>query len=172
MAEEVNKLGIEGEHPLEDTVVKVFRCSKVVKGGRRFSFAALVVVGDRNGTVGIGYGKANEVPPAVEKGVKDAKKSLHKIALVNGTLPHKIIGKCRATSITMVPASPGTGVIAGSSARAVLEYAGVSNVLTKINGSTSAKNVVKAAMDGLLKLRNKEMVESLRGVEVDVVKRW
>ncbi len=172
MAEEVNRLGIEGEHPLEDTVVKVFRCSKVVKGGRRFSFAALVVVGDRNGTVGIGYGKANEVPPAVEKGVKDAKKNLHEIALVNGTLPHKIIGKCRATSITMVPASPGTGVIAGSSARAVLEYAGVRNVLTKINGSTSAKNVVKAAMDGLLNLRNKEMVESLRGVEVEVVKRW
>ena len=172
MAEEVNRLGIEGEHPLEDTVVKVFRCSKVVKGGRRFSFAALVVVGDHNGTVGIGYGKANEVPPAVEKSVKDAKKNLHKIALVNGTLPHKIIGRCRATSITMVPASPGTGVIAGSSARAVLEYAGVSNVLTKINGSTSAKNVVKAAMDGLLKLRNKEMVESLRGVEVEVVKRW
>lgn len=172
MAEEVNKLGIEGEHPLEDTVVKVFRCSKVVKGGRRFSFAALVVVGDHNGTVGIGYGKANEVPPAVEKAVKDAKKNLHKIALVDGTLPHKIIGRCRATSITMVPASPGTGVIAGSSARAVLEYAGVSNVLTKINGSTSAKNVVKAAMDGLLKLRNKEIVESLRGVEVEVVKRW
>ena len=172
MAEEVNRLGIEGEHPLEDTVVKVFRCSKVVKGGRRFSFAALVVVGDHNGTVGIGYGKANEVPPAGEKGVKDAKKNLHKIAWVNGTLPHKIIGRCRATSITMVPASPGTGVIAGSSARAVLEYAGVSNVLTKINGSTSAKNVVKAAMDGLLKLRNKEMVESLRGVEVEVIKRW
>ena len=172
MAEEVNRLGIEGEHPLEDTVVKVFRCSKVVKGGRRFSFAALVVVGDHNGTVGIGYGKANEVPPAVEKGVKDAKKNLQKISLVNGTLPHKIIGKCRATSITMVPASPGTGVIAGSSARAVLEYAGVSNVLTKINGSTSAKNVVKAAMDGLLKLRNKEMVESLRSVEIEVVKRW
>jgi len=172
LAEEVNRLGIEGEHPLEDTVVKVFRCSKVVKGGRRFSFAALVVVGDHNGTVGIGYGKANEVPPAVEKGVKDAKKNLHKIALVNGTLPHKIIGRCRATSITMVPASPGTGVIAGSSARAVLEYAGVSNVLTKINGSTSAKNVVKAALDGLLKLRNKEMVESLRGVEVETVKRW
>jgi small subunit ribosomal protein S5 len=172
LAEEVNRLGIEGEHPLEDTVVKVFRCSKVVKGGRRFSFAALVVVGDHNGTVGIGYGKANEVPPAVEKGVKDAKKNLHKIALVSGTLPHKIIGRCRATSITMVPASPGTGVIAGSSARAVLEYAGVSNVLTKINGSTSAKNVVKAAMDGLLKLRNKEMVESLRGVEIEVIKRW
>jgi small subunit ribosomal protein S5 len=160
------------EQPLEDTVVKVFRCSKVVKGGRRFSFAGLVVVGDRNGTVGIGYGKANEVPPAVEKAVKDAKKNLHKIALVEGTLPHKIVGKCRATQITMVPASPGTGVIAGSSARAVLEYAGVHNVLTKINGSTSAKNVVKAVMDGLTRLRDKETIEALRGVEIEAIKRW
>ena len=170
MAEEM-KQAME-EQPLEDTVVKVFRCSKVVKGGRRFSFAGLVVVGDRNGTVGIGYGKANEVPPAVEKAVKDAKKNLHKIALVEGTLPHKIVGKCRATQITMVPASPGTGVIAGSSARAVLEYAGVHNVLTKINGSTSAKNVVKAVMDGLTRLRDKETIESLRGVEIEAIKRW
>ncbi len=171
MAEEA-RMSIQGEQPLEDTVVKVFRCSKVVKGGRRFSFAALVVVGDRDGTVGIGYGKANEVPPAVEKAVKDAKKNLHNIALVEGTLPHKIVGKCRATTITMVPASPGTGVIAGNSARAVLEYAGVKNVLTKINGSTSAKNVVKAVIDGLIRLRNKEMIESLRGVEIETVKRW
>ena len=172
MAEEAIRSGIKDEQPLEDTVVKVFRCSKVVKGGRRFSFAALVVAGDRNGTVGIGYGKANEVPPAVEKAVKDAKKNLYNIALVDGTLPHKVVGKCRATSITMLPASPGTGVIAGSSARAVLEYAGVRNVLTKINGSTSAKNVVKAVMNGLSKLRNKEMVKSLRGVEIETVKRW
>lgn len=172
MAQEAVKVGIQGEQPLEDTVVKVFRSAKVVKGGRRFSFASLVVVGDRNGTVGIGYGKANEVPPAVEKAIKDAKKNLHNITLVDGTLPHKIVGKCRATSITMVPASPGTGVIAGSSARAVLEYAGVRNVLTKINGSTSAKNVVKAVMNGLLKLRDKEAVESLRGVKIEAVKRW
>lgn len=172
MAQEAVKVGIQGEQPLEDTVVKVFRSAKVVKGGRRFSFASLVVVGDRNGTVGIGYGKANEVPPAVEKAIKDAKKNLHNISLVDGTLPHKIVGKCRATSITMVPASPGTGVIAGSSARAVLEYAGVRNVLTKINGSTSAKNVVKAVMNGLLKLRDKEAVESLRGVKIEAVKRW
>ena len=171
MAEEA-RMSIQGEQPFEDTVVKVFRCSKVVKGGRRFSFAALVVVGDHDGTVGIGYGKANEVPPAVEKAVKDAKKNLHKISLVEGTLPHGVVGKCRATSITMVPASPGTGVIAGNSARAVLEYSGVKNVLTKINGSTSAKNVVKAVMDGLIKLRNKEMIESLRGVEIETVKRW
>jgi small subunit ribosomal protein S5 len=154
------------EKPLEDTVVKVYRCAKVVKGGRRFSFAALVVVGDRAGTVGLGYGKANEVPLAVEKGMKDAKKSLHKIALVGRTIPHKVIGRYRATKIVLVPASAGTGVIAGSSARSVLEYAGVQDVLTKIYGSTSAKNVVKATLDGLLNLRNQEMVESIRGVEL------
>ena len=172
MAQEAVKIGIPSEQAFEDTVVKVFRSAKVVKGGRRFSFAALVVVGDRNGTIGIGYGKANEVPPAVEKAVKDAKKNLNDVSLVGGTLPHKVVGKCRATSITMVPASPGTGVIAGGAARAVLEYAGVRNVLTKINGSTSAKNVVKAVMDGLLRLRDKEAIESLRGVKIEAVKRW
>jgi small subunit ribosomal protein S5 len=166
------KLSAQEEQPLEDTVVKIFRCSKVVKGGRRFSFAALVVIGDRAGTVGIGYGKANEVPLAVEKGIKDAKKSLHKIALDGRTIPYKVEGKYRATKIALVPASPGTGVIAGSSARSVLEYAGVQDVLTKVYGSTSAKNVVKATMDGLLKLRSKEMVESLRGIEVETIKRW
>jgi len=172
LALEPVKLSDQEGKPLEDTVVKIFRCSKVMKGGRRFSFAALVVVGDRAGTVGVGYGKANEVPLAVEKAVKDAKKSLHKIALVGQTIPHQINGRYRATKITLVPASPGTGVIAGSSARAVLEYAGVQNVLTKIYGSTSAKNVVKATLDGLLKMRSKEMVESLRGVEVEAMKRW
>lgn len=166
------KLSAQEEQLLEDTVVKVFRCSKVVKGGRRFSFAALVVVGDRAGTVGIGYGKANEVPLAVEKGIKDAKKSLHKIALVGRTIPYQVSGKYRATKVILVPASPGTGVIAGSSARAVLELSGVQDVLTKVYGSTSAKNVVKATLSGLLKLRSKEMVESLRGVEVEAVKRW
>ena len=168
MAEELIRSEVPGEVPIEDTVVKVYRCSKVVKGGRRFSFAALVVAGDRNGTIGIGYGKANEVPPAVEKGVKEAKKNLHRIPLVDGTLPHAVVGRCRATQVRLVPAGAGTGVIAGSSARAVLEYAGVRNVLTKIYGSTSAKNVVKAVMDGLLRLRDKASVEALRGVEVEV----
>lgn len=163
---------IQDESPLEETTVKVFRCAKVVKGGRRFSFAALVVVGDHAGTVGAGYGKAKEVPMAVEKGSKDARKNLHKIALVGRTIPHKVVGKYRATKIILVPASPGTGVIAGSSARAVLEYAGVQDVLTKIVGSTSAKNVVKAVLNGLLKLRNVEMVAALRGVEIKAVKRW
>ena len=154
------------EKPLEDTVVKIFRCAKVVKGGRRFSFAALVVVGDRAGTVGVGYGKAKEVPLAVEKGIKDAKKNLQSIALLGRTIPYQVNGRYRATKIALVPASPGTGVIAGSSARAVLEYAGVQDVLTKVYGSTSAKNVVKATLDGLLKLRSKEMVEHLRGVSL------
>ena len=171
MAEEA-RLMITDESPLEDTVIKVFRCSKVVKGGRRFSFAALVAVGNRQGTVGIGYGKAREVPMAVEKAVKDAKKNMRNVALKEETIPHQIIGKYRATQITMLPASPGTGVISGSNARAVLELAGVHNVLTKIYGSTSAKNVVKATMDGLSRLRNKETFESLRGVEIETVKRW
>jgi small subunit ribosomal protein S5 len=171
LAVEPVRLSGQEERLFEETVVKVFRCAKVVKGGRRFSFAVLVVVGDRAGTVGIGYGKANEVPLAVEKGIKDARKSLHKIPLLGRTIPHQISGKYRATKVTLVPASPGTGVIAGSSARAVLELAGVQDVLTKVYGSTSAKNVVKATLDGLLKLRNKEMVESLRGVEIESAKR-
>ncbi len=167
MAEEAIRTEMYGEQPLEETVVKVYRNAKVVKGGRRFSFAALVVVGDRNGTVGYGYGKANEVPPAVEKAIKDAKKNLKKIVVVNDTLPHQIHGKCRATDVLMMPASPGTGVIAGSSARAMLELAGVRNVLTKIYGSRSPKNVVKAVMAGLVKLQNKETIESLRGVKIE-----
>ncbi len=172
MAQDAFKALEQEEALLEDTVVKVYRCAKVVKGGRRFSFAALVVVGDRSGTVGFGYGKANGVPAAVEKGIKEAKKDLRKISLSGRTIPHRITGKFGSTRIAIVPASPGTGVIAGSSARAVLEYAGVQDVLTKVYGSTSAKNVVKATMDGLLRLRSKEMVEALRGVEVQPVKRW
>ena len=172
MALETVNASSQQEQPLEETVVKVFRCAKVVKGGRRFSFAALVVLGDRAGTVGVGYGKANEVPLAVEKGIKDAKKTLRKINLLDRSIPHQVIGRFGAVKIILVPASPGTGVIAGSSARAVLELAGVQDVLTKVFGSTTAKNVVKATLDGLLKLRSKEIVESLRGVEVETVKRW
>jgi small subunit ribosomal protein S5 len=172
LALEAVNISEQQEQPLEETVVKIFRCAKVVKGGRRFSFAALVVLGDRSGTVGIGYGKANEVPLAVEKGIKDAKKTLNKINLLDRTIPHQVIGRFGGTKIIIIPASPGTGVIAGGSARAVLELSGVQDVLTKVVGSTTAKNVVKATMDGLLKLRSKEMVESLRGVEVEAVKRW
>lgn len=172
MAVEPVKITGQEEKPLEDTVVKVYRCAKVVKGGRRFSFAALVVVGDRSGNVGVGYSKANEVPAAVEKAVKDAKKCLNKICLVGRTIPHQVTGHYRSTKIIMLPANPGTGVIAGSSARAVLEYAGVQDVLTKVIGSTSAKNTVKATLDGLMKLRSKEMIQSFRGVEIEAVKRW
>jgi small subunit ribosomal protein S5 len=132
----------------------------------------MVAVGDRTGTVGIGYGKAKEVPMAVDKAIKDAKKNLKRVAISGQTIPHQIIGKFGATKITMIPASPGTGVIAGASARAVLELAGVHDVLTKVYGSTTTKNVVKATMDGLLRLRNPEEVERLRGVAVQAVKRW
>ena len=154
------------ELDLKEKPIYINRVAKVVKGGRRFSFAALVVVGDRAGNVGAGYGKAREVPLAVEKGMKDAKKAMHTIPLVGSTIPHQVIGRFRATKVVLVPASPGTGVIAGSSARAVLEYAGVHDVLTKVYGSTAAKNVVKATLDGLLKLRSKETIEALRGVAV------
>lgn len=172
MAIDTVRLSEQEEQPLQDTVVKVYRSAKVVKGGRRFGFGALVVIGDRSGTVGIGYGRANEVPAAVEKGIKEAKKDLHKVVLLGRTIPHQVTGKFEATKIILVPASPGTGVIAGSSARAVLEYAGVQDVLTKVYGSTSAKNVVKATLNGLLKLRSKETVAAIRGVEVETIKRW
>lgn len=170
MAEDL-KISVQ-ENPVEETVIKVFRCAKVVKGGRRFSFAAMVAVGDRSGRVGIGYAKAKEVPMAVDKAIKDARKSLHRVVLNGQTLPHQSMGKFGATKITLVPASPGTGVIAGAGARAVLELAGVHNVLTKVYGSTNTKNVVRATMDGLLKLRSPETIGELRGVTVEPVKRW
>lgn len=154
------------ERPLEDTVVKICRSAKVVKGGRRFHFEAIVVVGDRAGAVGIGYGKANEVPAAVEKGLKDAKKNLVHVCLDNNTIPHQVTAKYGATEITLVPARPGTGVKAGLSARAVLEYAGVRDVLSKIYGSTNAKNVVKATLRALMQLRSKQMVEQIRGISL------
>jgi small subunit ribosomal protein S5 len=171
LAQETLVGSAQEEKLLEDTVVKIYRSAKVVKGGRRFSFEALVVVGDRAGKVGVGYGKANEVPLAVEKGLKDAKKSLNQVALVGRTIPHKVIGKAESTKVVLVPAGPGTGVIAGASARAVLELAGVQDVLTKVYNSTSPKNVVKATLDGLLKLRTKEVVESLRGVNIETVEK-
>ena len=150
-----------------ETVVKIYRCSTVVKGGRRFSFAALVVVGDRTGHVGWGYGKANEVPLAVEKAMKEARKSLQPVTLADNTIPHRVVGRFGASSIILLPAREGTGVIAGASARAVLELAGVQDVLTKIQGSTSPKNVVKATLDGLMKLRSPQQVQELRGVALD-----
>ena len=119
------------ERNLEDTVVKLYRCATVVKGGRRFSFGALVVVGDRQGQVGLGYGKANEVPPAVEKGIKLARRSMFRVPLRSTTIPHRVIGQYGASRIVLIPASQGTGVIAGAAPRAVLELAGVKDVLTK-----------------------------------------
>ncbi len=155
-----------GEQPFEETVVRVYRCTKVVKGGRRFSFAALVVLGNRSGRVGIGYGKANEVPLAVEKGIKDAKKSINTIPLRGRTIPHRVWGRYGASKVLLIPAAEGTGVIAGSATRAVLELVGVHDVLTKSYGSNSPKNLVKATLQGLLSLRSKEYVESLRGVSI------
>jgi small subunit ribosomal protein S5 len=149
-------------------LVKLFRCATVVKGGRRFSFGALVVVGDRNGKVAYGYGKANEVPPAVEKGIKQAKRRLLDIPLRGTTIPHRVVGRFGASRIVMIPAREGTGVIAGSAPRAVLELAGVKDVLTKSYGSTSAKNLVKATIDGLKQLRTRAQIEALRGVTLDL----
>lgn len=148
----------------EETVVRIYRCTTVVKGGQRFSFAALVVVGDRRGKVGIGYGKANEVPSAVEKAIKTAHKNIISVKLKGATLPHQVKGRFGASSVVMVPASPGTGVIAGTSVRAVLELAGVHDVLTKGYGSTSPKNLVRATFAGLKSLLNEEEVSRLRGV--------
>lgn len=151
---------------LDESVVKIYRCATVVKGGRRFSFGSLVVVGDRNGRVGVGYGKAKEVPASVEKGKKIASRRLVKVKLVGGTLPHRVIGRYGASRVVMVPASPGTGVIAGASVRAVLELAGVHDVLTKSYGSSSPKNLVRATMQGLSQLVTREEVERLRGVRL------
>jgi small subunit ribosomal protein S5 len=148
----------------DDNVVKVYRCAKVVKGGRRFSFAALVVVGDRNGRVGIGYGKANEVPSAVEKGRKQAMRSTVPVVLSGSSIPHQVMGQFGASKVKLLPASEGTGVIAGASVRAVLELAGVKDCLTKVYGSTSPKNLVKATLGALELLRNRQTIESLRGV--------
>ncbi len=160
---------IEEEKVVEEEVVKVYRCATVVRGGRRFSFAALVVVGDRAGNVGIGYGKANEVPPAVEKGIKNARKAMVSIPLKGTTIPHRVVGRFGASKVVMVPASEGTGVIAGASVRPVLELAGVHDVLTKSYGSNSPKNLVKATMAGLLSLRSREAIEELRGVKIGSV---
>jgi small subunit ribosomal protein S5 len=152
----------------DDNVVKVYRCAKVVKGGRRFSFAALVVVGDRNGRVGLGYGKANEVPSAVEKGRKAAVRAMDGVTLTGSSIPHEVMGRFGSSRVKLLPASEGTGVIAGASVRAVLELAGVKDCLTKAYGSSNAKNLVKATFDALARLRDRESIERLRGVSIAV----
>ncbi|MFO0981734.1 MAG: 30S ribosomal protein S5 [Planctomycetota bacterium] len=147
----------------EESVIKVNRTAKVIKGGRRFSFSALVVVGNRSGTVGSGFGKAREVPSAVEKGVKDAKKNLFKAPLRGSTIEHEVLGRYGASRVRLIPAAPGTGIIAGASVRAVLELAGVKDILTKAYGSTNPINLAKAAIVGLKTIRPREQVMALRG---------
>ena len=154
------------ESGIESAVVRIYRCSKVVKGGRTFSFGALVVAGDRRGNVGIGYGKANEVPPAVEKATKDARKNMIKVNLKGTTVPHSTKGRSGASSVVLVPARPGTGVTAGKSVRPCLELAGITDILTKAYGSTSPKNLVKATIDALRQLQVREQVETSRGVQL------
>jgi small subunit ribosomal protein S5 len=155
----------EGE--ILDRLVHLNRCAKVVKGGRRFSFSALVVAGDGNGKVGVGLGKAKEVPEAIRKGVEAAKKSMIAVPLVNGTIPHAVTGHYGAGYVFLKPASEGTGVIAGGPVRAVLESAGVHNILTKCLGTNNPHNVVKATMQGLKELRSLEETASRRGLSVE-----
>jgi small subunit ribosomal protein S5 len=166
MQRESRSDSFDGEKPLEENVIQIYRCSKVVKGGRRFSFAALVVVGDRAGRVGIGYGKANEVPNAVEKGMAEARKTMIDVNLKGSTIPHEIVGRCGASKVKLIPASEGTGVIAGKKVRPLLELAGIHNCLSKAYGSTSPKNLIKAGMDALSQLRSASQISELRGVEL------
>jgi small subunit ribosomal protein S5 len=156
--------GSEGEEGgIESSVVRIYRCAKVVKGGRTFSFGALVVAGDRRGNIGIGYGKANEVPPSVEKATKDARKAMFKVNLKGTTIPHQVQGTSGASKVVLVPARPGTGVTAGKSVRPCLELAGITDILSKAYGSTSPKNLVKATIAALRSLQSKEQVERIRG---------
>ena len=163
------KAHIEGIE-LSDKVVVINRVAKVVKGGRRFSFNALSVVGDGDGHVGVGFGKANEVPNAIDKSKEDAKKNVFKVNLNKNTIPHEVIGKFKSAKVILKPAAPGTGIIAGASVRAVIEKAGISDVLTKAQGSRNPINIVKATLDGLKQLRS--LREAAQAREVSISKLW
>jgi len=156
----------ETQDQLVDRLISINRVAKVVKGGRRFRFSALVVVGDGNGSVGYGLGKAREVPEAIRKAVDKAKREVVKVPIIQGTIPHEVIGEHGATKVLLLPASPGTGVIAGSTVRAVVESVGIHNVLTKIIGSSNPHNVVKATIKALMSLTDPQEVSRKRGKEI------
>ena len=157
------------ENQLLDRVVKINRVAKVVKGGRNFSFSALVVVGDGEGSVGYGLGKAKEVPEAIRKGMDTAKKAMKKVSILNGTIPYEVIGKAGAGRVLLKPASPGTGVIAGGGIRAVLEAAGVTDILTKCLGTHNTQNIVRATIQGLQSLETREAVALRRGIKAEEI---
>lgn len=154
---------------LKEKVIMINRVAKVVKGGRRFSLTALVVVGDENGHVGVGYGKAKEVPAAIQKGIDKAKKNLFKVPRVGSTIPHEIYGRADAAKVFFKPAAPGTGIIAAGPVRSILELAGIGDIFAKSLGTTNTINLIKGALDGLQKLRTAEEIAALRGKTVEEI---